>query len=79
MAKFFYIIACVTLSGCNKKPVAWEPLNRGRSGELEARDFDYIAVIPDVHGDTVALVEALWIALKAVDDAEGRPQSVAFP
>ena len=79
MAKFFYIIACVTLSGCYKKPVAWDSLNRGRSGELEARDFDYIAVIPDVHGDTVALVEALWIALKAVDDAKGRPQSVAFP
>ena len=45
------------------------------SGELHATDFDYIVVIPDVHGDDEGLVTALWIALRKV----GGPSLDRFP
>ena len=37
------------------------------SGEIAAEDYDYVVVIPDIHGDLEALLRSLWLAQKNVD------------
>jgi hypothetical protein len=48
-------------------------LTRVSAFDLDAAEFSHVVVIPDIHGDSLALLRSLWLAVKEVDKDQPVP------
>lgn len=56
-------VVCATV--CSARATALRP------GEIIANDYDFVVVIPDIHGELEGLYRSLWLAQKKVDPSRG--------